>query len=426
MIAELLSQKRKGQTIGVDFALGMAIFVITVAFGLYYVNTVAMPSSPFGSQITRSAYQSTEKIDQKASWKVKTTPIAVESNYAVDEYPIELEYLFPTNIDKNSTALTQDYSDIPSYINSSSNQILFYGNLSSGENQYQLVYTKDTSLSDLEYDRAVYQEQDSLWNSETNLSTKSDGIQDLDFGGNSMVTDSDLKASSPTYYENLLKAGARFDSLNLSLYKNNWVKLEDNNTEATTYEFVLTENFSQAYVEGTGDISLDGNGTYYSGETDFVDFQEGTDSTYSLGFVGETLDVKIHRNSTEGKIKFNLTRSAGEKKTLLISHSGDETKISKDRNIFLDPPKIDLLLTEEKKGILQEKAKSLAEKSEEDLKQTLGVSGLGINITIGENISMGEKIPQSTEITVIEHPTTFLDRFGNYTMKDLRLAVWMQ
>jgi hypothetical protein len=432
--ASSTASARKGQSIGVDFAIALGIFLITVATGIYYATTILLPANPFGSQVQASASQAVDEFHDQNSWTVLETPIAISSSTSLDNYPIELDLQYPDDLDTNSTLVMRGSQEIASQTDYSQNDTIWLVNLSQGQNRHRLVYTTDTDLADRQYDDRVHRSGDDIWNDEINITFDSDGIDNLTFDDTEdLLIESDLDASDGNrkYVNGSLRVLARYNDTDQKKIRvfglTNHIRLFHNLSGDAVYHFNLSSSFDTLHVsDGDQTITMDENGTYYHDTTDTADFSY-TDSgtTFGLSLMSEEMELFVHRNETGGQLWVNATVSATDgKDTLLLPHFGDHTAVTAERSLFLTPPSINVSLTQRREGLSRDEMADFEAQNDDQIAADLGLQDLGFNITINDTFNAGEDIPGGQEISALEHPAAILDRWANTTVKTLKLRTW--
>ncbi len=137
---------RKGQGIGIDFAIGTAIFLMIIVISIHILIVSSSVKNPFSAQLRNSAYSTSQKFAQKLSWIVYKIPIIIKSEQNIENQKLGFNFSF-SEIDPNSFLILKNGSMIPyKRINYS---VFFIANLSKGKNFFNIVYTKNTSLNQI-------------------------------------------------------------------------------------------------------------------------------------------------------------------------------------------------------------------------------------------------------------------------------------
>ncbi len=134
---------RKGQSIGIDFTIGTAIFITIIAISIHFLISSYSIKSPFSNQLKNSAYSASQKLARKLSWTIYKIPILVNSNQNIENQKLGFKFNF-SEIDPNSFLILKNEQIIP-YIENN-NSVYFVANLTYGKNLFELIYSKNTTL----------------------------------------------------------------------------------------------------------------------------------------------------------------------------------------------------------------------------------------------------------------------------------------
>lgn len=418
---------RKGQAIGVDYAVAIGIFVLSIFAGFYYISVTFAPQTPFHDLVDSSAFRASREFEDKVKWEVEKVPVKVQTSYNLTNYTIELDFVFPKSADKNSSLVMHENSEIRSQINFSANTTLIVQNITAGTNWYNLVYTENTNLSDRNYTSNLSLSGMKASNGEINVTFDNKGILSLKYRGLEYLNDSmDLSgSSSPVVSDGTLKAEFHYEQPNEKTGKvfarSKRIEFNLNLSSPDSWDINLTNNFSELYVsDGDQNIDLDDNGTLYSGTTDWLDFYNLT----GISFFSDNMNAEVYRNSSHGKIQLDLEIGSSNEKAIIYLHEGNYTNAKAQNQSFHNPPSYSVLTPVSKKGISRKKLSEWENSSYESMKNYMGLSGLDYNITYGNLLSYGREIPIGQDVAVFQYKLPMLTRFGNVSLERMKLAVW--
>lgn len=427
-------RRRSGQAIGIDFAIGLTIFLATVSLGFIYTNSLAVPSSPFSDNVQRSALDATQEFRELNQWTVYRTPVSIDTGYSEQQYPLEILYSFPEDLDSNSTAVIQDDGRTRSQTDPRLNETVVYTNLSGTEKELDITYTRGTSLTDLPYEERSHRSDDAVWNDDMNITVDQDGISSLVFEGQDLIIDSSFTEGSTTldYIDGRMRTTVIYDDAGKkflrSFGQDNRIRIrQEDGSAPSVYSIDLDDSFNELYVANhSGDsrsIDINESGTVYSGRADVADLHDQGGTTYSLAMMHEGMEVTVENNS--GDLNADLTISTSDASSLILPHTGDETAIESQIGLFFDPPTTHVLPRDRQEGLSMQQVDTFADGQPAVLRDTLGLGGLGFNVTIEGKTTMGEQLPGSQQVAVIQTPTSILGRLGNTTLTTIRVSVWL-
>lgn len=428
------SDRRTGQAIGIDFAIGLTIFLATVSLGFIYTNTLAVPSSPFSDNVQRSAMDATQQFTDLNSWTVYRLPVSVDTSYSEQRYPVEVLYSYPDSVDPASPVVMHRGTEVRAQTDFGLNDTTFYANLSGGTSTFDIAHTRDTDLSDRNYTTDIHRDGDIIWNDDINLTVDSDGIASLDLNGQPLLTDTTITDGSTSldHTDGITRVTTVFDDTGVKYLRafgqDNRLRLrQEDGPSGSTYSLDLDDDFDEVYIANyTGTSQTEDTnqtGIIYNGTADIADLHNQGGTTYSLGLMHEGMDLTIENNS--GDLIADITISSSDASFLLLPHTGDETAIGTETDLYFDPPTVTVLPLAREQGLSTRQLRSFSQTSTGVLRDTLGLSGLGFNVTVDGEATVGDELPGSQQVAVIEQPVTLLGRLGNTTLTDIRISVWL-
>ncbi|MDY6766440.1 MAG: hypothetical protein SVW77_03655, partial [Candidatus Nanohaloarchaea archaeon] len=191
---------RRGQTVSIDFAIAMTIFIMMVIGGIFLLQRVTQPRTGFGTQVRDAAETAVDGFKDETEWTVFRTPVFVRSNRSLSDEPVTVATPFPGAVVAQSVLVMDGGTERPSQHNISGNETVVVTDLSEGTDRLDLVYTESGTLSDRSYDTGLASSGDMVWNSKVNLTFTDTGLSRLSFNGTGLLqSNADLDGSaSPT------------------------------------------------------------------------------------------------------------------------------------------------------------------------------------------------------------------------------------
>jgi len=427
-------RRRSGQAIGIDFAIAFIVFLVTVVVGFAYTNSVLATSSPFSENVQRSAMDASDRFYDMNEWTVHRLPVTLGTSYSEQRYPVEVLYSFPEDVDPNSTTALHDSDQLRSQTDLSLNETVFYANLSDDRQQFDVIHTRDTNLTGLNTTEGIYQDGSEVWNGDINATIGSEGMDALSIDGQSLLDGSDIIEGTGSAFHTTgpLRHTTTFNGTGKMYMRmfsdDSRIRLrQDGGPEPSTYTLDLDDRYDEVYVANySGDSqtqSTDSSGTIYSGRADIADFHNIGGTTYSLGVMNDGMEITVENSS--GDLSAEITVQDNDTRSLLLPHTGDKSTIQSEIDLFFDPPQTRALPVERAQGLSLRSIDRYGPTTVDSLRDDLGLGDLGYNISIQGYTSVGEEPPGSSEVAVIDTPTTVLGRFGNATLTEIRVSIWL-
>lgn len=418
---------RKGAAVGIDFAIGMSVFILMVAVGLYYASVIAAPSSPFSEQVRGTSTQASASFERLAEWTVYQAPIMIEAPTTVDRYPIEARYAIPGDHDPASVSVSSGSTALDSQYTRQDNNTAFLAPVSDGTNRYRLSYTTGTDLDPVDQTDHINKSGDTVETENYTATTDTAGIDDLTYDGEQYIVDSEFETigTHDTWTNGSVRASSWYEngSVRFFGYVGQTRITQEAATSSDYTNFELSSSFSQLDTDSDSP-SLADNGTYFDGTTDTATFTYSSGgTTYGFTITGESMSMEVSRPVTDGNIHVNITMSGTGRDLMIMSHTGDASSVSAETTMFLEQNKTVSLL-QEKTGIADHELEALEDMSTDAIAAELGITGMNYNITFTDH-TYGSDIPTGQDVAVLEYPFPNLYRWGNTTREDLRLAVWL-
>lgn len=420
---------RHGLSSSVSLAIGMAIFVLTVASAFLLLQGSMGTGGGFSEQVVSAANYALDLFHDRTEWTVYRQPVFIHSAASLASEPLELDVPFATGTVPGSILYMKDGNEVVSQHDFVANTSVVVTNVRQGTTRLDLVYTTDHSLPDRTYTSSLEQVENDTWNDELNVTFSDNGFQQVTFKELDMLTaESDIGASSyPLITSELLRTNATYDEADrkeVRVYdRTGKIRITERFSGETVWTFNLTDNFTTMYSSATGGtVNIDGSDTLYADTTDLVDFSDA----YGFSIMGDGLFVTVSRETSSAPIdvRVNFTDDGGKKDIVLYAHEGDYTAaLAQEQNVD-NPYNVSVGVPVAVRGISRAQASSLESQSYETVQEELGLVGSAYNITIPGVFEKGEEVGLETTVHVFEFPVPVLQRFANATVKDLRMRVW--
>ena len=138
---------RKG-LFSIDMVIGFIIFLMIIVTSLYYITNLYRPE-PTLKELENAGNKLAQSLESDLFWTVYTQPLQI-SSYNSTTYQIDIAFYPETDtdinsiivLDKNKTNMNSSFVD---------NRLIFTASLIDGDNDYNIIYTKDTVLNKLVY-----------------------------------------------------------------------------------------------------------------------------------------------------------------------------------------------------------------------------------------------------------------------------------
>ncbi len=406
--------KRKGQTVGVDFAIAMSIFVITVVTGIFYAVNVSIPSSPFSEQVRSSTLEAGKSFYTMTSWEKYMYTVQTSDVFGVQDYPIEID--FRTNYPlENFSRILENGDNISADFYNELNQTVFLADLSQ---DYELIYTEDKNLGDQETEEKIFSDDDhNVWNDVgLEASVGDDGIESYNLSDDALINYMDIDGGGkPDLFSGNLREYFEYGDLSLRFFGGSSIVKVHGNDDANI-------NFSDSYEEAVfGNITGETESVDFSGGESFsghADFFNLTGQVENFYFLSGSMDIEAYGSGDNIMIEINM----GSDDSLF--YAGDSQEFEGMKQVFFDHSHEKLSVSRKSSTLSDTKIKELGEMDYETFGQSLGIVEMGYNITVEDVFSKGGNIPSGQDVFVLEYPVTITDSRGNRTNKFFRLGVW--
>ncbi len=415
---------RTGQTISLDFATAMAIFLFALAAGVFLFQN-ALSGGGFSEEVSSAGRAALTAFQQEAAWTVHGTPIAVEAATAADSYPVTVPVAYPRDIVTTSPRLTGDGTPLRASHLLDRNRTVAVTDIDSGTNRLTLHYTRDVAVPAPNYTDGLQASGDSIWHETLNITFATGGIPNLTYRGLQLVHDGDLATTAtPVAALDALRANVTYDGTDRTTVRmyddTGTVRATRHGTGSVTWRFNITSNVTTLYTSDTGTTqSLSGTGMLYEGATDMVDLSAVT----GLAIIGDAPTVRIGRDDPGDPYRTNVTFTAPAD-IVLHAHDGDHTAALPRLTLFRTPPTATTGVPAPRTGLSRHRLDTLATLSYRDLRDRLGLAGLQYNISVGPVFDAGRNLTDGSDVSVFSAPAAVLAATGNATRYDLAIRVW--
>lgn len=359
----------KGQSINIDFTVGLGIFIISTLGSIAIVTQIGiLPDS--SSALETEAFQTASEISQQSSVSGRKIPLYIESSRTIDRVPIDRKYVFSESaypgsaIIAESSEISELQDDVKTVIktgNRTENLVYYYSN-----------------VSDKTYESDIVVNGNTVSNSRISFTTGSPGITSLEISGKEMLNpEADLNIGSYTILNKSIHAAA--GNGDLKIYKQSPEIILESPGDT---EFKLV-NLTDLYWPGDGKTNMAGkSGEVKSGSTNGFTL---ANSTNGITFLGD-LDANISRPS-DSEVKA-LVNSSDRIRIRL--HNSDYTE-GKKRIKAYESSNITFGFSNEITGSTAKKIRELENLSEEVFEENLNLENFNYNITF-----VTERLPKLT------------------------------
>ena len=418
--------RRKGQTVGVDFAIAMSVFVISITTGIFYAIHVSLPSSPFSQQVRTSATLAGERFVESNSWNLRRTPVVVGGGSA-DGFPVEVDYIFPDTAFNSSIRAAEEDTPLRFQYDEEVDEVVFEADVSGPRDFFDIVYSMEfegtrMNLSDgvgLEIPGADSYRVD---NGDLESTVGSEGIEYIEADNSIRVEQFDMdisgslvNVSGPVREMVRISDGRDVD---IRFYgSSNLVRITD--MGSPTYSINVSSGYDTVTVgdsESSSDVSISGAGNHVSQNADYFWM---TGESVPVGFFLKDMDLDISRSAAGEPVEVEVDFTGSDRIWL---YSGSSYSFENLRDLFYGGSYTTVPRTVS--GVSDDRLERFRRKGYTDVADALGLSGMNYNITLGSNYSIGEPVPESQDIFVQEYPVSMMGDHGNRSATELLLAVW--
>ncbi|NOQ55395.1 MAG: hypothetical protein GQ477_01170 [Nanohaloarchaea archaeon] len=400
---------RKGY-FSLDMVIGFVIFLMVFTTAVFYIGMILRPGSN-ADQINNAGAEFARLIEKDMSWTVYLVPVFMTSQNTTQK-PIEIPFHPEDNTDINSIIMGYENQ---TEINSSfvNNTIIFNAKINKGQNNFYLIYTKDTNLEKRIYSTDLTSTATEVKNTVINTTLASTGITQINFNGTDFLQGIGINLTTdelPTIIAVPHRAEIKYASgITAKIYSNSSkIIITSNHTFSPT--IYLKKTYSNYYNTTTNTITT--SGLQFTGAIDLLDVY----STDGISIIGNNLDISLYNNTY---IEIQLTDVTEFE---IYLHNGDYTDALLEKDTYLNPPTTLLLIPETKTGINLGQLSTLNQTSYQDLKTQFS-KGTDFSVNI-YNYSLGIEAPTTTNVFGMKYPVSIIDRFAKVDNTTINILLW--
>lgn len=400
---------RKGY-FSLDMVIGFVIFIMVFTTAIFYIGVILRPGSN-ADQLNNAGIEFAKIIEKDMSWTVYMVPILLTSQNTT-QTPLEIPFYPDDNTDTNSLII-EDKNQIE--INSSfvNNTIIFNSEIDKGQNDFYLIYTKDTGLEKRIYSTDLISTATKVTNNLINTTFAPTGITQINFKTTDILSDIGINFTTtilPTITSVSHRTEITYPSgITAKIYSNSSkIIMTSNHTFSPT--IYLPKTFSN-YYNGTQN-TITTSGLQFTETTDFLDLY----STEGIAIIGDNLNIALSNNTY---IEIQLTDVTDFE---IYLHDGDYTNSLTEKDTYLTPPTTLLLLPETKTGISLDQLSTINQTSYQDLKTQFS-KGTDFSVNI-YNYSLGTEAPTTTDVFGMKYPVSIIDRFARIDNTTINILLW--
>ncbi|MBW6462264.1 MAG: hypothetical protein K0B07_04420 [DPANN group archaeon] len=400
---------RKGY-FSLDMVVGFVIFMLVFITAIYYIGYILRPELN-SNQINNAGADFARLIENNLSWEVYLVPIVLTSQNTTQTV-IETTFYPDDDIDLNSIVVEDENQ---TEINSSfvNNTIIFNTKIIKGQNNFYLIYTKDTNLEKRIYSTNLTQTANNITNSIINTTFISTGISQINFKGTDFLETPGINLTTSTILT-ITSVPHRSKvtyplGITAKIYSNSSkIIIESNHTFSPT--IYLPKSFSN-YYNGTQN-TITTSGLQFTGTIDLLDLY----STEGIAIIGNNLNISLYNNTY---LEVTLTDVTNFE---IYLHNGDYTNALLERDTYLTPQTTLLLIPESKTGVSIDSLSILNQTSYQDLKIKFS-KGTEFHVEI-DNYTLGPDAPLDTDVFGMKYPVSILDRFAKTNITTIDILLW--
>lgn len=398
---------RKGQTINIDWTVGLGLFLITTLTAVIFLINVNAASQDRAGIVESKALEVQNNLKDAASVSGRKIPVISRGPTNISNIPLDRYYQFPSKAYPDSSGGT-----IPVQLNISKNRIVAItdsGNLSNSI----IYFTENVSNTTYESD---IQAADS-WINNSKISVKIDGtsLTSLKVSGQEIIsTSSDLGSGDSSVKKSDLYAETL--SGNFRVYNNSSEIIIDERSNNITFDL---KDFDNLYwYENDTSIPLTGTGLKAEGETKGFTVA----SEYGITFLGEM-------SATVTKPDSSTVRAELDAEKARIRLHNSNYKAGKKRIKFYDKGYLLLGASHQFSAPYKSKIKELDNLQNIRLEDKINSENFGYNISFGEPdkdyyLKKGQEIPLGSLAIVSDRTSELIRRNGTFKEIESRVVLW--
>ncbi len=405
---------RKGQTVGVDFAIAMSIFVITVVTGIMYVVNLSIPASPFGEQVRDSSMMAGDRFVSMNSWEYELYSVGGHVS-GVEDYPVELDFSTSYPLSNHSRVLENGINTTAEFFDRM-NQTVFLADFT---NNYELLFSESKELENPDVDEKVYSDGDDVVTNDMGLEAdmEDEGFEKYGSETYKIFEGNFGFSSDPDVYSGSLREYFDYGDVSVRFFADSSIVKMSGNEE-------ITLNFSEGYEEGFFG--------QYQGYVEHVDFSEGeeidnenydffnlTGGSEPFYFLSRDMEV-MNGEAENGNIVLDISFGSDDS----LFYYGEQQDFESMRTVFFEPGFEELSVPRTFSGLSNASLSEFEDMESDTAARSIGADDMRYNITVVDDFSVGMNIPSGQDVFVLEYPVVLSQETGNRTMKPFRVALW--
>lgn len=397
--------KRKGQSVNIDWTVGLSLFLVTSLAGVLFIMNVNIGPEPVNS-LKAKTFDVQQNLEDETFIEGSKVPIIIRGPRNISDVPIDSNYSFPSGAHPGSGGM-----GTPADIDIANDHIITV--IDVGNKTYSFSYFHE-NVSNISYSNDI---STGSWINNTNISVKpeSPGLTSLQINNQELLNSTaDLGSGSLSITEKELHAETLSD--NLRVYNGSTEMILDNRDGNVTFKL---KNMTDLYWYRDDSVtSLTGTGTKKQGDTKGFTVA----SSHGITFIGNLTATVSKPDTQTVKAEINA-----EKIRLRLHDSGYQT--GKDRIKFYDEGYIVFGARKKISAAYSSKINDLGSKDNKSFESALSMEDFGYNISFGKEgtsdfIDRGISIPLDVSTVVSERPSILVDRNGSYSEIKNRVVLW--
>lgn len=351
---------RKGQTVNIDWTVGLGLFLITSLTAVVFLTNVDIGPDRINT-LEAKTLEIQRNLEKETSIEGRKIPLISRGPENISDIPVDRYYSYSSNAHPESGG-----GDIAAELNIATNEIVTVTN--SGNRSHSLVYFTE-SVSDLSYTNDI--ETDINWINNSNISMRIDsaGIDSLKINNQEVLNpDADPGAGDSSITESDLYAETL--SGDLRVYNGSTELILDERSDNVTFDL---KNLSTLYWYADDSTEpLTGTGVKKEGST--KGFTVASD--HGITFLGDL-------EATVSKPDPSTVRAEIDADRLRIRLHDSDYNAGKKRINFYDNGYITLGASKKFSAPYSSKIKQLNSKSEQEFEESLNTENFNYNIGFG-------------------------------------------
>lgn len=394
---------RKGQASHLDWLVGFSLFITFVIIAFLYIDYLSVPDTPYSELLKTQGAAISDKIKENISWNVYRSVIIVTSNNQTNlNFSLDTYWKPEAAIDTNSIAILDDdqvndstAGSTPSQFDSNANELLWQHNLTTGTNIFYLIYTKNTSLSDLSYTSDLTSGSNWANNSNLNISFNGIGINSLLFNNKEVLDETNKEinftitgsSSAADFTTGDMRTRVNYSNgIDFRIY-NNDSKIEVKNLTTTTFFYIYFDEYFTKFTEYNGSTYTFDDTTpvftqanpYNNTNGDFIDLYKTSDiGDIGIAVIGDGINFTLA--NVDGD--YRLINITGVTELEIYLHEGDYNNALLAKDMFINYPEITIGIPKKITGISRSKYQEFKGKTYTEFRKAIGMENLEFDIVL--------------------------------------------